>query len=688
MSYISKVRLKLAALRQDQNLVNGRDLIITAAGNARRRAPSYFLRKIPIIQWLPLYSWPWLVDDLLAGISVGMLMLPQSVIFSGILGITPAAMLMSTWVPAALYAFLGSSREMFSGPSLSATLSIAATLQAFPTTDIPAQTILAVLSLCTGLWSLIFGLLNLGFLFDLLSLPIVIGVGSGLGIVAYVGQFASLLGITGVSPLLTEVLGQLFSKLTDINLPALGLGVTGIVFLSLVKFMGKKLGTSHKAVRILVNARVILVVVIYTTLSFFINGKLAVPVWPVLGELGTPTLQLQPPNVQLFQSLFLPSFLLWLALALEHVLLAKSLGRTRNYTIDSSQELVFLGVANIANSFLGGMPVSGDITRACIATTSGVKSPLSSLAVAGTVVITLYTASGATQWLPGATVAAIIIPSVMSAMPPTTFIGKFWKISFADFGVLLMTFDVTMLMSTEDGVAVGFGITLLYTLLRAMFSYPDNIQTIPYTGPSTRDRGQQDAVGQIMPGMHIIRLERDIVFLNSERTSRCTVRSVMAALSGELSITDPDDRAWNDYRAAWVRTLRQDTPNPPRWLRVLVLDFSATSFIDASGMQAMEDIKTELQSYGGSLVEFRFVGMNPSVTKRFQRAGWNLASPYDADETMREDSPIWMYDNLESAVSTRQTESLGGKGLTRELSYGMPQDDSDNIPLNGDDAPG
>lgn len=573
---------------------------------------------------------------------------------------------------------------MFLGPSLMPAFFIVEIVQPAGS---QGTAVAAALSLGVGIWSLIFGLLNLGFLFDLLSTPVVLGAGIGLGIVAYMGQVPILLGLTGVSPMLTQILGQLISKIRSINPRAVGIGASSIVLLVLFQWLEDKRGNNSRVIRIMMRCRNLFILIVYTGISFLAQRNVDQPLWEMVGLINAPSPSMAAPDLQLFSTVLIPSFILWFTIAMEHVVLAKALGRTRGYSIDPSQELVALGLSNIVNSFLGLMPVGGgDVTRAAIATTSGIRSPLAAAISSGFVAVALYSAGVLAQWIPLPAVAAIIIIGVMRAAPQTDVIGKYWKISFADFGVLLLTFDVSMLQNPELGVGLGFGASVFYTLFRMMFSFPRAVQQsdlerhyVPRQIPLPEDHESQPPTG-----IHVVHLEADATFLNAERVTKRVIDSTFVSTSGLPTHGKREDRVWNERRNAYIQDLRRRHPsNALPWLQVLIIDFSATSFIDASGIQAMEDIATELRSYSGPSFELRLVGLNSGVESRFRRAGWTLFSPYEQDGTapMGCNTEAWLFDHLAHAIQYPCRTNGCAAAFEAE------QVDEDKIPLTPMAAP-
>jgi sodium-independent sulfate anion transporter 11 len=509
---------------------------------------------------------------------------------------------------------------------------------------------------------MILGVLNLGFIFDLLSLPMVLGLLVAIGNMVIVSQLPAILGLTGISHVFGQMMPQMISKLSQSKPTSIGLGATSIVLLAILQFVGKKWGHKSEIVRITVIQRNLLVISIFTAVSFFVNKDLEQPLWQIVGPIKTELPTPQIPRMVLVQRLFAPSFALAVTILLEHVAFAKGFGRSNGYSINSSQEMFYLGVVNVINSFFGGMPVGGgDLPRAAVNSASGVKSPLGGIFTSVTVLGGMYAGSGFLQYIPMPTIAGVILVATTDQMPPPmAYMGKFWRISFTDFGAFFMTFNVAMLASNRIGIGAGLSIMVFYTIFRLMFSRPSAVLSTDlesmYSSLTPPWWAKDD---RIPPGTQVISLETDVIFVNAERIKRQVVNTTLTYQFGiPMTKSENQQRAWNYQRDKHVKRLRRlagvnnaDTFTPR--LRVLVLDLFSTSFVDASGMQTFEDIKNELRSYGGPHVEMRFVGLNKGVQKRFKRAGWKLISPYDDDEEEVErlhETKDLIFDHLPHAV--------------------------------------
>ncbi|KUJ17117.1 uncharacterized protein LY89DRAFT_72407 [Mollisia scopiformis] len=623
--------------RKDANWVRlGRGVVLGARG-IRAGTGRYLSNKVPIVQWIPAYVPKWLISDLIAGQSAGLLLIPQAMMYSVLAGVSIQQALLASWLPGIIYTFMGTSRDLSVGPTSTTAILTGQVLLGFKEFKVPPVLVAAALSFCIGIWSLIFGIFNLGFIFDFVSIPMAIGFTMGISFVAITLQIPTILGLMGIPPSFMAVMPAILKSLSNIKPITVGIGGTSILILAFLQFVGGKWGHKSEVLRIVCNSRTIFVLLIYTLISFLLNKNLQEPLWAILGPIKTNITTATVPNLQLVQNLFLSSAILFGSISIEHVALAKAFGNEHEYSINQSQELFSLGITNLVNSFFGALPVGGgDIARTSVLAASGVRSPLAGLFTSATVLVSMYALSPFLQYLPQATVSAVIIVAIISKMPPQAIINKYWKLSFVDFVHFILAFNITMLATALIGIGLSLGFMIAYTLLRTMFSRPSEVKASDLETSYSAVTPPWWAHNERIPaGTQVVRLETDCMFLNADRIKRHVIDTVLTYQAGiPSSRAKPEDRPWNLRMDKHIRDLRKragvnnaDTFIPR--LRIVVLYLSSTSFIDSSGIAALQAIKKTLLAYGGESVEFRFVGLCPDVKRRFERAEWTLVNPYE-----------------------------------------------------------
>lgn len=523
--------------------------------------------------------------------------------------------------------------------------------------------IATAIALSVGIYSLILGLLKLGFLLELVSIPVLTGYISAAALTVIVGQAPVIFGM--------ELKGTVANKIreTFMSLPKtrgfdFAVGSISMVLLIGIQILGRRYGKTSKIAWIVSVGRNAIVIILASIVAFLAHPKHEQGESPTAFALtGTipPGLRTsKAPDMTLVGRILPNAITVFVAAALEHFAVAKSFGRKNGYTIDQSQELTFLGFTNLFNSFLGGMAVSGAASRTAVNSESGVKSPLGGLFTAATVLISLYGLTGALYWIPKATLSAIIIVAVWSIIVPVSVFYGFWKVSFVDFLASQIAFWVTLFHSTQCGIMSATAFTLFITILRMMFSRGAVVRAgdvqRSYAGDGADDgaAGLGLQVGLETPpeGYQIIRFTTPIVFLNAAQTKASILHGVQTFHTGrEIALEGADpNRLWNGLTARDVALLRkkaglsaQDVELLPP-IRVVVLDLERVMYVDTTGFRALEDAIAELEVYGGREAEVRIVGLRGELVGKLERSGVKLRKDDGENEG------VLLFDGMEDAL--------------------------------------
>lgn len=369
------------------------------------------------------------------------------------------------------------------------------------------------------------------------------------------------------------------------------------------------------------------------------------PFWAVFPGFTASIVSPLPPIGDLIKTLLLPSLLVFIVLNIEHLVIAKTFGHYHTYTISQNSEMFAAGLSNLAGAFFGGVPVGGgDMARASLLAVTGAKSPLNQLFTSATALVVMMPLSGALRFLPQAALSAIIVVAVINQQPPQKLLGDYFRLSFADFFAFFMAFNIAIVVPAVGvaiGTAVGVGILVLYTLFRGMFSRPKAISALDLEKMHNERDVRPWRQGDPIPlGTQVLKLETDMVWTNADRIRRHVVDTCMVHSSGlAVDSLDKPERPWNFRIHEHVAALRRkhkvmfDNDDSESLiqrrsrLRVVVLDMTSTSFIDSSAILNLEMMKRQLREWAGESVEFRFVGLNAHVLKRFERAKWQIVDP-------------------------------------------------------------
>lgn len=619
---------------------------------------------------------------------------------------------------------------------------------------IPPFIILPALTFCVGIWFLLFGVLGLGFVFDLIPISISLAVVTTIALNLIIVQIPTLLGLIGIPPIVPAIPPAVIQNFTSISLRTLAISISAIVFLAALQIVSQKFGKKKtvvgRAARVGFNMGALLVILIFTIVSFlflqnvpiaqqvaptlpptmggaaagaptsgppatdlprasvnttstgaaeiiipakreeplfapgaeFPSGNIGsgmrrrsellpngqpsnvsvaaasaapaagappplpkLPFWAVFPGFTASIVSPLPPIGDLIKTLLLPSLLVFIVLNIEHLVIARTFGHYHTYTISQNSEMFAAGLSNLAGAFFGGVPVGGgDMARASLLAVTGAKSPLNQVFTSATVLVVMMPLSGALRFLPQAALSAIIVVAVIDQQPPQKLLGDYFRLSFADFLAFFMAFNIAIVVPAVGvaiGTAVGVGILVLYTLFRGMFSRPKAISALDLERMHNERDVRPWRQGDTIPlGTQVLKLETDMVWTNADRIRRHVVDTCMVHSSGlAVDSLDKPERPWNFRIHQHVAALRRKhnvmvdnddseslIQRRPR-LRVVVLDMTSTSFIDSSAILNLEMMKRQLREWAGESVEFRFVGLNAHVLKRFERAKWQIVDP-------------------------------------------------------------
>lgn len=262
-----------------------------------------------------------------------------------------------------------------------------------------------------GVYCLVLGMLELGFILDYVSVPVLTGFISATALVIGFGQVGKLVGLNNMPDGVFNQLGSMLKRLPQWNGPTCGVGFGSILMLILLQKLGQRFGKKHFLIKYIGSSRAVIVLVIFTLISYGVNsGRDPKNYIFAVSKVSTngivaPTV----PESTLISKVALRAIAPFVACALEHLAVGKAFGRKNNYTIGQSQELNYLGVTNIINGFFHVMPVGGAMSRTAVNSECRVRSPLYGAITAGFIILTLYVFSPALYWLPSSTLAAIIV---------------------------------------------------------------------------------------------------------------------------------------------------------------------------------------------------------------------------------------------------------------------------------------
>ena len=406
----------------------------------------------PILSWLKTYSPSFLKGDIAAGITVGIMLIPQGMAYAMIAGLPPVYGLYAALFPQIVYAIMGTSRQLAVGPVAMDSLLVAAGLGALSlTTNAEYIALASFLALFMGTIQLLLGGLKLGFLVNFLSKPVISGFTSAAAIIIALSQLNHLLGIDiPRSNKLHELFFYLIELGPQTHLLSVLISGLGISFLLIAKKHFPKLPGA-------------LLLVFLTTFIAAQNNweSLGVTLVKEVPE-GLPSFVWPKASLSQVYELFPLALTLALIAFMEAISVAKAVEEKEktNY-LNPNQELIALGSANILGGLFQAFPTTGGFSRTAVNHDAGAKTGVAALFSAAVVGLTLLFFTSFFYHLPTAVLGAIILVAV-GKLIDLSYPKKLWKNNRSEFYVLLFTFSITLFVGIKEGILLGVFAALLY----------------------------------------------------------------------------------------------------------------------------------------------------------------------------------------------------------------------------------
>ena len=389
--------------------------------------------------------------DLGAGLTVGVMLVPQGMAYALIAGLPPVYGLYAALVPLFIYALLGSSRQLAVGPVAIVSLLVAAGIQPLAQGDLDRAVSLALLlALMVGVLQVGMGLLRFGFLTRFLSHPVLAGFTSAAAIVIGSSQLHHLLGYPLPSThQVHQILWAALTGLRGLHVPTVLLGVGGILALVGLRRWPRA--------RVLPGALVVVVVGTLLVMGLGLAERGVAVVGTVPGGLPVPGLPLGPDGVLswgIVQALLPVALTIALVGFMESLAVAKVYAARHRYGLDGNRELLALGMANLVGAFFRAFPTTGGFSRTAVNDQAGARSTVASLLSAALVGLTLLFLTGLFRDLPKAVLAAIVLVAVAGLVNWREAL-HLWRTDRRDLALMALTFVATLGLGIEQGILVG-----------------------------------------------------------------------------------------------------------------------------------------------------------------------------------------------------------------------------------------
>jgi len=428
---------------------------------------------IPLLEWLPKYKKEYLSGDLSAGLTVGIMLIPQGMAYAMIAGLPPVFGLYAALIPQVIYGILGTSRQLSVGPVAMDSLLVASGLGALSLSGIDEYISMAIfLALFMGTIQFILGVVRMGFLVNFLSKPVISGFTSAAALIIGLSQLKHLLG-TQIerSNQIHILLLNALKTIDQTNLVALGLGIAAIVVIKALKRLHNRIPGA-----LIVTVSGIVITYVFRLDQLGLSIVQEVP--SGLPSFGVPTVAQDR-----IGELFPIAMTLALIAFMEAISVAKAIEEKHKLNeVKPNQELIALGLSNVVGALFQSYPTTGGFSRTAVNNQAGANSTLASFISAAIVGLTLLFLTPLFYYLPNTVLAAIIMVAVFGLIDfhyPRTL----WKNRKDEFALLIFTFIITLTVGIKEGILFGVLLSLLLLVYRSSsphFAVLARVNNSPY----------------------------------------------------------------------------------------------------------------------------------------------------------------------------------------------------------------
>jgi len=463
----------------------------------------WYRKLFKISGWIFSYSKSDLSGDLKAGVTTGVMLIPQGMAYAVIAGVPPIYGLYAGVIPLLIYPLFGTSRHLSIGPVAVDMLIVAAGLSVITVSgSVDLIGLVILLTMMTGILQLLMGIFRLGSLLNIFSRPVITGFIMAAPIIITLTQFENLFGIqlSGTQNVVLLLI-EFFGNINGIHLPTLYWGLSAILFLVLIKHYSPKIPASMT------------VLGLGTALAWFIGiENQEVEIVGAIPE-GFPPLTFPGLDFENFRNLFPTALTLAFVQFMTITSLGKVFAKRHGYLIDSNQELISIGASNFMGSLFSSLPVSASFSRSAAAEGADTKTPLNNVFTALVILTTLLFLTILFYYLPMPILAAIIIVSVFGLVDVEEIVFLI-KTRKSEGGIAIFTFLSTLLVGIQEGILLGIGASMLLMLYKISRPSVAELGVIPNTRSFKNLERNPDA--KQIEGILILRIDASFSFMNAE----------------------------------------------------------------------------------------------------------------------------------------------------------------------------
>ncbi|GAV08961.1 hypothetical protein RvY_18577 [Ramazzottius varieornatus] len=516
--------------------------------DCRRIIKKKVFRAFPLLTWLPRYDIRQnLLKDLIAGITVGIMNIPQGMAYGKLAGVPHVYGLYTSFFPLLMYTLMGTSRHVSVGTFAVVSLMTSKIVRDYEHREAKVLTdaglasnwtqdnegheenvaarvyALITVAFCVGIWQMGLGLFGLGSLTVYLSDQLIKGFTCGASFHVFTSQLKPVFGLRNMTShsgafKLIKSYGNFFSRIKDTHPPTLAISLTCIGVLLFFKYFVNENRRVMAWIKFPLPSE-LLVIVFGAVASYTMKLREKYNVTTVHKvPVGFP--QPQIPDMTLVPEILMDTFAIAVVGFTITVSLGKLFAQRFQYEIDPKQELKALGTMNIFGSFFQCIPATGSLARSAVQVAVGGMTQIVSVVAACFVLVVLLALGHLLEPLPEACLGAIIMVALINMLKQVTEIGRLWKVSLIDTSVFVVALLAVLLLDVDSGLLVGLSYSLLTVILRTQRPEVGLLGRVPQTDIYKRLDSYKSAME--VPGIKIIRLDAPLYFANAEYFRRVT----------------------------------------------------------------------------------------------------------------------------------------------------------------------
>ena len=525
----------------------------------------------PPAQWLPEYRPQWLANDVVAGLTLAAYGIPVSLAYASLAGLPPQYGIYCYLVGGLFYALFGSSRHLAIGPTSAISMLVGVTIADMAQGDparwaaIAALTALVVAAMCVLAW-----LLRLSSLVNFISETILVGFKAGAALTIALTQLPKLFGVKGGGEGFFDRLVVLGGQIPDTNLAVLAFGLAALAVL----LLGEKfLPGRPVALGVVIASIVVLSVTSLAGYGFSVVGAL---------PQGLPEFHWPGLRVRDVDGVLPLAFACMLLAYVESVSAARAIAQAKGYEIDPRQELLGLGMANLATGLFQAYPVAGGLSQSSVNEKAGARTPLSLVFASITIGLCLMYLTGLLSTLPNVVLAAIVLVAVKGLVDIRE-LRHVWRVSRFEFTVSMVAFAAVLPLGILKGVMVAVVVSIILLIRRAAHPHVAFLGRIP--GLRAYSDMARNPGNVPVPGALLFRVESSLFYFNVDHVREAVLKKI------------------------------RSTAEP---VKLVVCDLSTTPVVDLAGARMLKTLHATLEKAG---IRLRMVAAHAAVRDMLRAEG-------------------------------------------------------------------